>query len=243
MEKIKQLEQLIKKSNKIVFFGGAGVSTESGIPDFRSATGIYYKNQHLSPEQFISNRFFNTDVKAFYDLYKKHLIHLKARPNSCHTGLAKLEQMGRLICVITQNIDGLHQMAGSSNVIELHGTVHKNYCLSCNKFYGLEKILKADVPICECGGLIKPLVTLYGEALPAGVIEESVRMLDSADLIIVGGTSLVVQPAASLIYKYIDYKPIVLINKTEPLYPFPTTLSIIGAIGEIFAKINYEIVK
>lgn len=243
MSKIKELEKLINNANNIVFFGGAGVSTESGIPDFRSAEGIYVQNKYLTPEQIISNKYFFEETKNFYQFYKQYMIHLSALPNGCHNGLARLEELGKLKSVITQNIDGLHQMAGSKNVIELHGTIHKNYCIKCNKFYGLEKILKEELPICECGGLVKPLVTLYGEALPQGVLEESVRQIENADLFIIGGTSLIVQPAASLIYYYAQNKPLVIINKSLTGRESLADLVIDEPIGEVFNKINYDVIK
>ncbi len=240
MKEIKKLQQLIKESNQIVFLGGAGVSTESGIPDFRSATGIYYEQKHLRPEEIISNHYFFKNTKHFYDFYKSHMIYLEALPNEAHIGLAKLEEKGKLKTIITQNIDGLHQMAGSQNVLELHGTVHKNYCLKCYQFYGLEKVLKEEIPLCSCGGVIKPYVTLYGENLPDGILEKSVEAIRNADLLIIGGTSLTVFPAASLIYYYPPDKPLVFINKTLTGKETIAHLVIQKPIGEVFKMIDYD---
>lgn len=239
MEEIKKLQALIDNATNIVFFGGAGVSTESGIPDFRSQDGLYHTQYQYQPETIISASFFRHDPKEFYRFYKDKMVHLDAMPNACHLGLAKLEEMGKLKAVITQNIDGLHQMAGSKNVYELHGSIHRNHCIRCGKFYTLEDILKEDVPYCLCGGIIKPDVTLYEEALPHGILEKSIDTIQQADLFIVGGTSLVVQPAAALIYYTKENANIVMINKSITGRESLATLVIQDAIGEVFSKLKY----
>ncbi len=239
MKKITILQELIKNANNIVFFGGAGVSTESGIPDFRGEKGLSYESLELSPEQIISGSFFFSNPKAFYKFYKEKMIYLNAKPNSCHIGLKKLEDRQKQITIITQNIDGLHQMAGSSNVIELHGSVHKNYCLNCGKFYSIEKILKSEVPLCDCGGLIKPAVVLYEEALSQTNLDKSITAMKNADLLIVGGTSLVVYPAAFLINYYPKNRPLVIINKTLTGKEELASLVINKPIGLVFSKLDY----
>ena len=217
-EKIKDLSAILKNSNNIVFFGGAGVSTASGIPDFRSANGLYsmkYK-RNLSPEELVSHTFFVKDTEMFYEFYKEHLVYPNAQPNDCHKALAKLEEMGKLKAVVTQNIDGLHQAAGSKVVYELHGSVLRNFCMSCGEFYDGEYVRHAEgVPKCEkCGGTIKPDVVLYEEGLDDDVVSGAIDAIMHADTLIVGGTSLVVYPAAGLI-RYFSGKNLVLINKTE----------------------------
>lgn len=214
---ISQLSKIIEESDNIVFFGGAGVSTTSGIPDFRSANGIYSKRykRDLSPEELVSHTFFVRDTEMFYDFYKEHLVYPDAKPNDCHIALAELEQMGKLKAVVTQNIDGLHQMAGSKNVFELHGSVHRNYCLECGKFYDGDYVRNAEgVPRCSCGGLVKPDVVLYEEGLDDDTVSGAINAIACADTLIVGGTSLVVYPAAGLL-RYFNGKHLVLINKTE----------------------------
>lgn len=240
LEDIKKLQTLIDNATNIVFFGGAGVSTESGIPDFRSQDGLYHTQYQYRPEIIISGSFFRHDPKEFYRFYKDKMVHLDARPNACHEGLAKLEEKGKLKAVITQNIDGLHQMAGSKNVYELHGSIHRNHCVKCGKFYTLKEVLKDDVPYCLCGGIIKPDVTLYEEALPTGILEKSIKAIQKADLFIIGGTSLVVQPAAGLIYYTKPNANIVMINKSVTGRESLATLVIQDAIGEVFSKLKYE---
>ena len=199
-----RLQEIIDDSENIVFFGGAGVSTESGIPDFRSADGIYHQQYRYSPEQIVSHSFFMRNTEAFYEFYKEKMMFLEAKPNAAHLKLAQLEAEGKLKAVITQNIDGLHQAAGSKNVWELHGSIHRNYCRKCGKFYDASYVKNADgVPRCECGGLIKPDVVLYEEGLDSGVIEHSIRAICEADTLIIGGTSLVVYPAAGFILSLI----------------------------------------
>lgn len=216
-KKIRQLAQIIKDSDRIVFFGGAGVSTASGIPDFRSSDGIFSQRlrAHLTPEQLVSHTFYVHYPEEFFDFYKHHLIYPDAQPNDCHLALAKLEEMGKLRAVVTQNIDGLHQAAGSRRVYELHGSVHRNYCTECGRFYPVEKVYQAEgVPHCDiCGEIIKPDVVLYEEGLNQETLSGAVNAIIAADMLIIGGTSLVVYPAAGLI-DYFQGKTLVLINKT-----------------------------
>ncbi len=217
MDELRQkLADLLRGSDNIVFFGGAGVSTASNIPDFRSANGLFHQKLHrtLSPEEMVSRTFYERYPEDFFDFYKKYLVYPEAEPNDCHKALAKLEQMGKLKAVVTQNIDGLHQKAGSKVVYELHGSVLRNYCTRCHKFYGVDTILEADgVPHCECGGVIKPDVVLYEESLDDTVINKAVSAIAKADTLIIGGTSLIVYPAAGLIQYYRGRK-LVLINKS-----------------------------
>ena len=217
-KEVEALAEILKESSRIVFFGGAGVSTASGIPDFRSSNGIFSQRlkMNVSPEQLVSHTFFVRYPEEFFDFYKKNLVYPDARPNDCHLALAKLEEMGKLSAVVTQNIDGLHQAAGSRKVYELHGSVLRNYCLDCHAFYDDTYILKAEgVPRCEsCGGVVKPDVVLYEEGLDQDVMEGAVNAIESADTLIIGGTSLVVYPAAGLI-RYFHGKNLVLINKSE----------------------------
>lgn len=216
--KIRELADIIKDSSNIVFFGGAGVSTSSGVPDFRSSDGLYSKKlgRNFTPEQAVSHSFFMRHTDEFYDFYKKNLIYPEAKPNDCHIALARLEEMGKLKAVITQNIDGLHQDAGSKNVYELHGSVLRNYCMDCHKPYDVNHIISAEsVPHCsECGGIVKPDVVLYEEGLDNDVISGAVSAIASADVLIIGGTSLVVYPAAGFI-DYFAGRKLVLINKSE----------------------------
>lgn len=216
-KKTEQLTRILEDSNNIVFFGGAGVSTASNIPDFRSSTGLYSKklNRNFSPEQAVSHTFFVQYPEEFFEFYKANLVYPEAKPNDCHIALAKLEEMGKLKAVVTQNIDGLHQAAGSKTVYELHGSVLRNYCTGCHTFYDAEYILKSDgVPKCEkCGRIIKPDVVLYEEGLDQEIISGAVNVISKADTLIIGGTSLIVYPAAGLIH-YFRGKHLVLINKT-----------------------------
>lgn len=230
------LKQWIKESDNIVFFGGAGVSTESGIPDFRSQDGLYNQEYDYPPETIISHSFYMMNPKEFYRFYKNKMIVTKAQPNAAHEALAKLEQKGKLKAVITQNIDGLHQMAGSKEVLELHGSIHRNYCTRCGKFYGLEAVTKAkDVPKCDCGGTIKPDVVLYEEGLDQTVLQKSVSYIRHADVLIIGGTSLTVYPAAGLI-DYYQGKRLVLINKSATSRDANADLVISRPIGEVFQE-------
>lgn len=228
-----RLQEIIDDSENIVFFGGAGVSTESGIPDFRSADGIYHQQYRYSPEQIVSHSFFMRNTEAFYEFYKEKMMFLEAKPNAAHLKLAQLEAEGKLKAVITQNIDGLHQAAGSKNVWELHGSIHRNYCRKCGKFYDGSYVKNADgVPRCECGGLIKPDVVLYEEGLDSGVIEHSIRAICEADTLIIGGTSLVVYPAAGFI-DYFQGKHLVVINKSATAKEVRAELTIAAPIGEV----------
>ncbi|MDN9635783.1 NAD-dependent protein deacylase [Clostridioides difficile] len=231
------LKDLIANHNNIVFFGGAGVSTESNIPDFRSSTGLFSQklNKQFTAEQLVSHTFFVRYPEEFFEFYKDKLIYPNAKPNNAHIALAKLEEMGKLKAVITQNIDGLHQMAGSKNVLELHGSVHRNYCTKCGKFFNLESMLNlgGNIPYCDnCGSIVKPDVVLYEEALDSDVITKTIFAISNADLLIIGGTSLAVYPAASFIDYYKgDY--IALINKANTVYDKSASLVINKPIGEV----------
>lgn len=228
------LKQWIEESNNIVFFGGAGVSTESGIPDFRSQDGLYSQQYDYPPETIISHTFYKYNPEEFYRFYRNKMIFTDAKPNAAHLALAKLEQEGKLRAVITQNIDGLHQMAGSREVLELHGSIHRNYCTRCRKFYGLDKIVDTQgVPKCSCGGVIKPDVVLYEEGLDQRTLQKSVSYIRHADMLIIGGTSLTVYPAAGLI-DYYEGNKLVLINKSATTRDAHADLLITDPIGEVF---------
>ena len=236
--KIQILNNLIKNSKKIVFFGGAGVSTESGIPDFRSKDGIYNQKYDYPPEEILSHNFFMNNPKAFYKFYKDKLNSLNSQPNITHYKLAKLENKGKVTAIVTQNIDGLHQKAGSKNVLELHGSILNNYCLKCHKYYDANYIFSSkDIPICGCGGMIKPDVVLYGEPLPEDIWQEAIKKIEEADLLIVGGTSLSVYPAALLI-SYFKNKNIVLINRSKTNYDNKASLIINDNLGNVFSQIK-----
>ena len=217
-EKEEELTQILRNSDNIVFFGGAGVSTASGVPDFRSSDGLYSRklNRHFTPEQAVSNSFFVKHTEEFYDFYKNNLVYPDVKPSGCHIALVKLEQMGKLKAVVTQNIDGLHQAAGSKVVYELHGSVLRNYCTGCGKFFDDKYVVSAEgIPYCdECGGIVKPDVVLYEEGLDDRTINNSVNAIANADVLIIGGTSLVVYPAAGLI-NYFRGSKLVLINKSR----------------------------
>lgn len=235
-DNILKLKAMIEASDNIVFFGGAGVSTESGIPDFRSETGIYntVHKYGCSPEQILSHSFFMRKPEIFYDFYKSTMIYTDAQPNEAHKALARLEAMGKLKAVVTQNIDGLHQQAGSRAVYELHGTIMQNYCMKCGKPYGLDYVIQSDgVPRCEkCGGMVKPDVVLYEEGLDDTTIRKSVKAIAEADVLIIGGTSLNVYPAAGFINYYQGNK-LVLINKSETPYDVKADLLIHDSIGKV----------
>ena len=223
----------IRDSSNIVFFGGAGVSTESGIPDFRSTDGLYNQQYDYPPETIISHSFYVKKPKEFYRFYKNKMLFPEAKPNRAHMALAKLEREGKVKAVVTQNIDGLHQAAGSREVLELHGSVHRNYCTRCGRFYSLDDILKADgVPVCDCGGVLKPDVVLYEEGLDQDVIQRSVEYISRADVLIIGGTSLTVYPAAGLIDYYRGSK-LVLINKSVTSRDGQADLVICDSIGKV----------
>lgn len=241
MDILHKLRNIIDDSDNIVFFGGAGVSTESNIPDFRSDKGIYNTKSKYQypPEIMLSHTFFKDHTEEFFSFYRDKMIYKNAKPNKAHLALSKLENMGKLKGIITQNIDGLHQMAGSKNVIELHGSIHRNYCISCGKFYPLDYILnnKDIVPICsECGKVIKPDVVLYEESLDMANIENAVRLIKKADVLIIGGTSLVVYPAANMINYYKNNK-LVLINKEETSQDGRADLVIHSPIGEVLSQV------
>lgn len=224
-----------------MFFGGAGVSTESNIPDFRSADGIYHQAYKYSPEEVVSHSFFVRYPEAFYEFYKEKMMALDAKPNPAHKKLAQLEAAGKLKAVITQNIDGLHQAAGSKQVYELHGSIHRNYCMKCGKFYDAAYVKEAQgVPRCTCGGIIKPDVVLYEEALDTMTMEKSVRAIADADTLIIGGTSLVVYPAAGFI-DYFRGKHLVVINKSETAKSVRAELTIPAPIGEILNQITVSV--
>lgn len=232
-EKIARLKEFVRESRSIVFFGGAGVSTESGIPDFRSTDGLYHQEWKYPPETILSHTFFVRNTEEFYRFYKKKMICLDAQPNAAHRKLAEWEQQGRLSAVVTQNIDGLHQMAGSKRVYELHGSVHRNYCQRCGKFYDAGFILESEgVPRCTCGGLIKPDVVLYEEGLDDRTIRGSINAIAQADLMIIGGTSLAVYPAAGLI-DYFQGKHLVVINRAATPRDGSADLLIQANIGEV----------
>lgn len=238
-----ELKQILDESKKIVFFGGAGVSTESGVPDFRSENGLYQARQQYgySPEQMLSLSFYEQNMETFYDYYKNNLVYREARPNKAHLALAKLEEAGKLLAIITQNIDGLHQMAGSRKVYELHGSILRNTCTKCGARYDLDYIMDSEfckgvIPKCEtCGGTVKPDVVLYEECLDDRCIDGAVSAIMSADTLIVGGTSLVVYPAAGLI-QYFRGNHLVLINKSETQYDGKADLVIHDAIGHVLGE-------
>jgi NAD-dependent deacetylase len=234
--KYEQLQEWVTQAQKIVFFGGAGVSTESGIPDFRSTDGLYHQQWRDPPETILSHGYFWTKTEAFYDFYRKKMLFPDAKPNPAHLALAELEKRGILSAVITQNIDGLHQKAGSKNVLELHGSIHRAACMDCHKKWTLDDIINAEgIPHCTCGGLIKPDVVLYGEALDPDVLSASIDHIQRADLLIVGGTSLNVYPAAGLI-DYFRGDKIVIINKTETGRDSDATLTIRDSIGKVLSE-------
>ena len=235
---IETLKTWIAESSRIVFFGGAGVSTESGIPDFRSEDGLYHQKFDYPPEEILSHSFFYHHTEEFYRFYReKMLLPDGIQPNAAHKKLAQLEQDGKLSAIVTQNIDGLHQLAGSKRVYELHGSIHRNHCTKCGKFYPMEFIRNsAGVPRCECGGLIKPDVVLYEESLDEACLEGAVRAISQADLLIVGGTSLTVYPAAGLL-RYYGGKRLVLINRDETPYDGYAGLIFRDKIGEVLSQI------
>ncbi len=231
------LHQIIDDSRRIVFFGGAGVSTESGIPDFRSVDGLYNQKYKFPPEQIISHSFFVENPEEFYRFYRDRMIFQNAKPNAAHLKLAEWEQKGILSAVVTQNIDGLHQMAGSKNVIELHGSIHRNYCTRCRKFYPLSAVTECTgVPHCDCGGMIKPDVVLYEESLNSADIEKAITEIENADTLIIGGTSLVVYPAAGFV-RYFRGKHLVVINKSE-ISVSGAELVINDSIGKVLGELK-----
>lgn len=235
---LQTLQDWISESRRIVFFGGAGVSTESGIPDFRSTDGLYSQHYDYPPETILSHKFFVENPEEFYRFYREKMLCLTAKPNRAHLKLAELEKAGLLAAVITQNIDGLHQAAGSRKVLELHGSVHRNYCQKCGRFFTAEEILQSTgVPRCSCGGTVRPDVVLYGENLKDDTLLASVEALQNADCVIIGGTSLAVYPAAGLL-RYYRGKRLVLINKTPTPYDSHANLLLAKSIGEILGAIS-----
>lgn len=236
-EKINKLKDMIDECNNIVFFGGAGVSTESGIPDFRSKDGLYNQKYIYPPEEILSHTFFNNNQEVFWNFYKEKMNSLDALPNVTHFKLKELEEKGKLKAIITQNIDGLHEKAGSKNVYQLHGSIYRNYCVNCHKFYDASYVFKSeDIPKCSCGGVIKPDVVLYEEALDDKVLELAIDALMNADMLIVGGTSLTVYPASGLL-RFFRGKHLVLINKDETSYDSEAELVFRDNLGDVFKKI------
>lgn len=237
MQKIELLKQWILESNRIVFFGGAGVSTESGIPDFRSVDGLYNQKFEYPPEEIISHSFYRRDPEYFFRFYREKMLPLGFEPNITHKKLAQWEQDGKLLAVVTQNIDGLHQKAGNKRVYELHGSVLRNYCVKCGKFHNAEFVKNSlDVPRCDCGGIVKPDVVLYEESLDSATIEGSVAAISRADLLIVAGTSLTVYPAAGLVNYYRGNR-MVLINRDETPYDHQADLVFHEKLGDIFKQL------
>lgn len=233
MSERETLKKWLEESDNIVFFGGAGVSTESKIPDFRSTDGLYNQEYAYPPETILSHTFYMKNTEEFYRFYRNKMLFPEAEPNRAHKALAKLEEMGKLKAVVTQNIDGLHQKAGSREVLELHGSVLRNYCMRCRKFYGLDAVLNTEgIPKCQCQGIIKPDVVLYEEGLDQQIIQKAVAYIAGADVLIIGGTSLTVYPAAGLI-DYYRGKKLVLINKSVTPMDSRADLVISGPIGEV----------
>ena len=236
-EKIQKLKEIIDGSDNIVFFGGAGVSTESGVPDFRSVDGLYNQEYDYPPETILSHTFYRRNPEEFYRFYHNKMLFPNAKPNAAHKALAKLEKKGKLKAVVTQNIDGLHQAAGSKEVVELHGSVHRNYCENCGRFYSLEELQRTDraagVPRCDCGGIIKPDVVIYEESLDSGCITKTIQHIRRADLLIVGGTSLTVYPAAGFL-DYFTGEHLVVMNRDATSRDQAADLLIRTPIGESF---------
>ena len=238
MDQIKKLQEIIDSHDNIVFFGGAGVSTESGIPDFRSQDGLYHQQYDYPPETILSHTFFINKPEEFYRFYRAKMLCDTAKPNAAHKKLAELERAGKLKAVITQNIDNLHQMAGSKKVLELHGSVYRNYCMKCGKFYDFSYIKNsAGIPRCQCGGMVKPDVVLYEEGLDNQILSDSVRAISKAQVLIIGGTSLAVYPAASLI-DYFRGDCLVVINKAATPRDRNADLLIKDTIGQVFSNIK-----
>ena len=234
---VKKLKEFTDSAHRIVFFGGAGVSTESGIPDFRSTGGLYHQEWKYPPEVILSHTFYESNPEEFFRFYRAKMLAPDAKPNAAHRKLAEWEQQGKLSAIVTQNIDGLHQAAGSSRVLELHGSVHRNYCERCGKFHGLDFILHSTgIPRCDCGGIVKPDVVLYEEGLDQNTLDGSVRAIAEADLLIIGGTSLNVYPAAGLI-NYYRGRDLVLINKSAVARDLSAGLVITDPIGEVLSQL------
>lgn len=236
MNNIKELKEIIETSKRIVFFGGAGVSTESGIPDFRSKDGLYNQKYDYNPEEILSHSFFIDNPEYFFKFYFDKMIYEDIKPNECHKYLARLEKEGKLACVITQNIDNLHELAGSKRVIHLHGTVDTNHCMKCHREYKLKDLNKEEIPKCACGGIIKPDVVLYEEALNEDDVREAIREISLADTLIIGGTSLTVYPAANYV-NYFNGENLVIINR-DIIRCVDATLQINDSISEVFKKLK-----
>lgn len=237
MNEVEQLRKIVEESNNIVFFGGAGVSTESGIPDFRSVDGLYNQKYKYPPERIVSHTYYKHYPEEFFEFYKDKMIFTDAEPNAAHIRLAELEREGKLKAVITQNIDGLHQKAGSKEVLELHGSIHRNYCERCHKSYDLDYIIQSEgVPKCKCGGTVRPDVVLYEEGLDNMLLQKAIRYIHQAEVLIIGGTSLVVYPAAGLI-DYFKGKYLVVINKSPTPRDAHADLLIQDSIGKVFSNI------
>lgn len=236
-EKVSQLKKWITGCDNIVFFGGAGVSTESGIPDFRSVDGLYHLKYDYPPETILSHSFFMRKTEEFYKFYRDKMIYEDAKPNITHLKLAQLEEQGKIKAVVTQNIDGLHQKAGSKNVLELHGSILRNHCMKCHRFYTIDKIKESRcIPTCECGGIVKPDVVLYEEGLDDNIVSKAIYAISQADVLIIGGTSLSVYPASGLI-RYYNKDKMVLINKSVTPYDKDADLLIQADLGEVFERI------
>ncbi|MBO6115704.1 MAG: NAD-dependent protein deacylase [Ruminococcus sp.] len=236
-EEVRKLKEITDRSERIVFFGGAGVSTESGIPDFRSVDGLYSQQWDYPPETILSHTFFEKKTEEFYRFYRAKMNCLKAKPNAAHIKLAEWEKQGKLSAIVTQNIDGLHQAAGSKKVYELHGSIHRNYCMKCGKFYGPERIFEGTgVPECECGGILKPDVVLYEEGLDDATVNGAVNAIRESDTLIIGGTSLNVYPAAGLI-RYFRGDTLVIVNKSATQYDSNADLLVCEKIGEVFSQL------
>ena len=237
MDKVETLKQWVDDSQRIVFFGGAGVSTESGIPDFRSASGLYNQKHVYPPEMIISHRFYREKTEVFFDFYRDKMMYLDAEPNITHKKLVQWERAGKDVAVVTQNIDGLHQKAGSKTVYELHGSIMRNYCTRCGKFHSAQFVKASKgIPYCECGGVIKPDVVLYDEPLDAQTVDNTLAAIRSADMLIIAGTSLTVYPAAGFI-GYFPGKYMVLINRDETPFDFKVDMVINDSLGNVFSRL------
>ncbi len=240
MDSIARLNEMISASRSIVFFGGAGVSTESGIPDYRSVDGLYNQTFDYPPETMLSHSFFQSHTSEFFRFYRTKMLCLDAQPNAAHRKLAELEKAGRLTAVVTQNVDGLHYAAGSKNVLELHGSVHRNTCLECGRKYDAQFIYQSeDIPRCQCGGIVRPNVVLYEESLDSDVMDRTLDAVAGADMLIIGGTSLAVYPAASFV-RYYRGNRLVIINLQPTPYDDRADLLICGKIGEVMSQINID---
>lgn len=238
MDEIRALQKMVDECGRIVFFGGAGVSTESGIPDFRSVDGLYHQQYAYPPEEMLSHTMYEKKTEAFFEFYRAKLLYPQARPNAAHKKLAQLEQKGKLLAVVTQNIDGLHQAAGSRNVYELHGSVLRNRCVRCGREYGIDFLLNSTgIPHCGCGGIVKPDVVLYEEGLDQNILRGAVQAISAADMLIIAGTSLAVYPASGLIH-YFSGKYLVVINKAATAMDQKADLHICGRVGEVLSQVE-----